>query len=735
MPGNPSRPNPTGEPNPAARAGVPNSAARQGAVNPTVRSGQPQRLPVSQPGVQAAQPRRIPRPQLGAGQPARIPPRAVPGMPQQSARSQGVRSQGAGSQGVRSQGAAQSGVPYAARQGQAGTPLRSAAQPQPGRPQRAQMPPPRQQPSQSQILRAQPGAGQTGRVPSGAAQPSAQTAQPAGILRPQPGVVPPSAGQPETGQSARIPPGAEPGMSQQGARPQGAGLQGVRPQGAAQPGVPRAGRQGQAGVAPRAGTVPPGAVQPQPGRPRPHPIPPEAQLTAPQAGMPPRNQPASQTPGMKPPVRQAAVPGAVPGTPSSGLRPRQMPPRREMPHPESPVQPQETPPAAVLPAAMAVSAPKPAGGQARAAAMPLPTDEKAPSAATSPTTVETASATTGEKSQPTGEGAARPTGETTPAATGEKPQPKPSEPQTANENAKVSDNEKPARDTKEPPETGADVNEDALLTQDSPGEENRKPKRTSTSILLMSGIGQTMLSVGVVLALFVVWQLFVTSWQVQGATAAAVDSFSQANPQEASDVTEVQRTDPPPEVPIPSVGQTFATLHVPRWDSMVIPVMEGTSQAVLDTGYAGHYINTQGPGQMGNFVLAAHRRSYGNSFRRVEELVKDDPLIVETPQAWLVYQVTSTEVVLPSQGDVTYPVPHGDPNAVPTEQLMTLTTCHPEYSNTHRFIVYSKLSYWVPRGQGRPLALQGLDAMKNSHQKVVKTAQPSPAQSTQEGEK
>lgn len=396
-----------------------------------------------------------------------------------------------------------------------------------------------------------------------------------------------------------------------------------------------------------------------------------------------------------------------------------------------------------MPAAMAPTAPEPVGGQARAAAMPLPTDEKAPSAATSPmagetalpATGETASATAGGEPQPTGESAAHPTGETAPATTGEKPQPKPSEPQPASENAKVRDNKKPARDTKEPQETGADVNEDALLSQDSTGKENRKPKRTSTSILLMSGIGQTMLSVGVVLALFVVWQLFVTSWQVQGATAAAVDSFSQANPQEATDVTEVQRTDPPPEVPIPSVGQTFATLHVPRWDSMVIPVMEGTSQAVLDTGYAGHYINTQGPGQMGNFVLAAHRRSYGNSFRRVEELVKDDPLIVETPQAWLVYQVTSTEIVLPSQGDVTYPVPHGDPNAVPTEQLMTLTTCHPEYSNTHRFIVYSKLSYWVPRDQGRPLALQGLDAMKNSHQKVVKTAQPSPAQSEQEGKK
>lgn len=225
-----------------------------------------------------------------------------------------------------------------------------------------------------------------------------------------------------------------------------------------------------------------------------------------------------------------------------------------------------------------------------------------------------------------------------------------------------------------------------------------------------------MLTVGVVLGLFVVWQLYVTTWQVQGATAAAVQSFQSSTANDATATTEVQRTDPPPSVTIPAVGQTFATLHVPRWDSMVIPIMQGTNEAVLDTGYAGHYVDTQGPGELGNFVLAAHRRSYGNSFRRVHELQTGDPLVVETSQAWLVYQVTSTEIVLPSQGDVIYPVPHEAKDTVPHERLMTLTTCHPEYGNTQRFIVYSKFSYWVPRTQGRPFALKGLDAMKQAGQ-------------------
>lgn len=256
-------------------------------------------------------------------------------------------------------------------------------------------------------------------------------------------------------------------------------------------------------------------------------------------------------------------------------------------------------------------------------------------------------------------------------------------------------------------------------------------RRPALSTRIMTVVGESMLTVGVVLALFVVWQLYVTTWQVQGATAAAVESFTQSNATQATNSTQAQRFDPPPEVVIPPVGQTFATLHVPRWDAMVIPVMEGTTQAVLDTGYAGHYTYTQGPGQVGNMALAAHRRSYGNSFRRVEELQTHDPLVLETAQAWLVYQVVSTEVVKPWEGGVINPVPNQDKSVTPTRRLLTLTTCHPEYGNTERFIVYSELSYWVPRSQGRPTALQGLEAMRQAGVDMAPSTEIPPA--TQEG--
>lgn len=266
--------------------------------------------------------------------------------------------------------------------------------------------------------------------------------------------------------------------------------------------------------------------------------------------------------------------------------------------------------------------------------------------------------------------------------------------------------------TDEKPDFNPAVSGEAAAEETSQiGEETRFPvtqKRVGAGVKTASIVGEIMITAGLVLALFVFWQLYVTSWEVAGATSTAVTSFTSSLPETPTQLTEERRTDPPPPVSLPAVGKTFATLHVPKWDSMVIPIAQGESQWILDTGYAGHYslaFKTQGPGEVGNFALAAHRRSYGNSFRRVEELVDGDPLIVETRDAWLVYRVTTHQIVLPQQVDVIDPVP-GHPGQKPVDRLMTLTTCHPEYGNSHRYIVHSKLEYWVPRDAGRPSVLE-----------------------------
>jgi sortase A len=81
-----------------------------------------------------------------------------------------------------------------------------------------------------------------------------------------------------------------------------------------------------------------------------------------------------------------------------------------------------------------------------------------------------------------------------------------------------------------------------------------------------------------------------------------------------------------------------------------------------------------------------------------------DPVVVETANAYFVYRVTGSEIVLPTETDVIAPVPR-DRGAEPTERLMTLTTCHPFNYSTHRWITYFELDHWVDRADGVPAEL------------------------------
>lgn len=232
------------------------------------------------------------------------------------------------------------------------------------------------------------------------------------------------------------------------------------------------------------------------------------------------------------------------------------------------------------------------------------------------------------------------------------------------------------------------------------------PRRPAMSFarLTVQIIGELLLTVGTVLLLYVFWQLWWTTFEVQGGMRERIESFQQASPT-VEEYVEIRRTDDPPTVPPVPHGEVFGVLHVLKWD-MQIPIAQGTTPDVLNNGDAGHYVDTQMPGEIGNFAIAGHRRTYGNNFRRVDIMEEGDPIVVETDQAWLVYEVTGHDIVLPSATDVILPVPN-EPGVVPTERIMTMTTCHPEFGNSHRYILWSKMAYWVPKDQGIPEVLQG----------------------------
>ncbi len=220
-------------------------------------------------------------------------------------------------------------------------------------------------------------------------------------------------------------------------------------------------------------------------------------------------------------------------------------------------------------------------------------------------------------------------------------------------------------------------------------------------------LGELLITAGVLLGLFVVWQLWWTSVEAKDEAQTLMTDFHQTLP-EAPRVAGELRTDEPPVPEAVAPGEMFGVLVVPEWygrTDNAMPILEGTTQSVLDKAAAGHYTETQQVGEVGNFALAGHRRSHGNSFRYVNELEPGDQVVVETGNAWYVYEVTGHEVVLPTQVEVVAPVPN-EPGAVPTERLLTLTTCHSptlgEYGNSHRWITYARFVGWMDRADGMP---------------------------------
>jgi len=204
-------------------------------------------------------------------------------------------------------------------------------------------------------------------------------------------------------------------------------------------------------------------------------------------------------------------------------------------------------------------------------------------------------------------------------------------------------------------------------------------------------VGELLITLGLLIGLYLVWQLWWTDVAAAQTHDAVVDelTWQPAPPPPTSEPA------PPPALAEPEHGVAFATLTVPRWDpNHAMPISQGVTRDVIDVLGVGHYPGTAMPGQVGNFALAAHRVTYGRLFHRVEELELGDELVVQTDGGWYVYRVTGFDVVLPAQTDVIAPVP-GDPAAIPDRSTITLTTCHPMWSARERFIVHGELERWV----------------------------------------
>lgn len=224
-------------------------------------------------------------------------------------------------------------------------------------------------------------------------------------------------------------------------------------------------------------------------------------------------------------------------------------------------------------------------------------------------------------------------------------------------------------------------------------------------------LGELLMVTGVVLGLYVVWQLFYTDIEANATQQEIVEGLDWVAPiEEESDggvtiIPDNLKLDPDSAIAMdePGLAETFATMYVPRWGyDYVKPISQGVTRTdVLDTLGIGHYPGTGMPGALGNFAISAHRTTYGKPFNKIADLKEGDALVIETKEAWYVYRVTEWEIVQPTQVEVIAPVPNQS-GAAPDNRYITLTTCHPMYSAEQRWITYGELEYWAPHDAGLP---------------------------------
>lgn len=238
-------------------------------------------------------------------------------------------------------------------------------------------------------------------------------------------------------------------------------------------------------------------------------------------------------------------------------------------------------------------------------------------------------------------------------------------------------------------------------------------------------IGEVFITLGLVVLLFVVYELYVT------------DLFSAEKQREASADLDKQWSQERTLHSEPIDGKAFARLYVPAFGAdWNFTIQQGVDAATLEIG-PGHYKDTALPGEPGNVGVAGHRVGKGAPFNDLDLLQSCDAVVVETARSFFVYRVLPMQdevadwaeskagekkcanvaplddpayddtfgrvIVTPDRGDAVAPVPYRPADALPTASqaaLLTLTTCHPQFSDRERMIIHSVLTNEYTKQQG-----------------------------------
>ena len=227
----------------------------------------------------------------------------------------------------------------------------------------------------------------------------------------------------------------------------------------------------------------------------------------------------------------------------------------------------------------------------------------------------------------------------------------------------------------------------------------RRPLRKRARVSVVGVFGEVLITAGVLVGLFLGWQVWWNNMVMAGqqTTAAAeqsqkwIDEAKKA-PSPRPTVGSETATVAPPVMAQPADYEAFAVIYIPRlgaeWKRTIRQTVDVEKVLNSYTAGVGHYAGTQMPGEIGNFAVAGHDSGWGNTFIELSKLHIGDKIYVQTPQGWYTYIFRNYEYVQPSATQVIASVPR-QPAVAPIDRLMTITTCNPPFHAGERLIAYT----------------------------------------------
>jgi len=192
---------------------------------------------------------------------------------------------------------------------------------------------------------------------------------------------------------------------------------------------------------------------------------------------------------------------------------------------------------------------------------------------------------------------------------------------------------------------------------------------------IVRGTGKTLIAAGVLIFLFVAYELWGTGFAQRRDQKNLKSQFNRA----LTAPTTVPGA--PPDTITAPADDAVGVIQIPKI-GVDQAVVEGVGVEDLKKG-PGHYPGTPLPGEAGNSAIAGHRTTYGAPFNRLDELKQGDPITVRTRAGTFRYEVSTSTVVSPDEVSVLDPTP---------DNRLTLTTCNPKYSAAERLIIVASLA-------------------------------------------